>query len=79
MCAISNQLCDEAAKDNVIFKVMLTLLTSNIYHIKKESLWLLSNVTAGSSNSIKSFVEINLLDVVLAMLDESFDIPKEVC
>ncbi|XP_046840163.1 importin subunit alpha-9-like isoform X2 [Xenia sp. Carnegie-2017] len=77
MCAISNQLCDEAAKDNVIFKVMPTLLTSNIYHIKKESLWLLSNVTAGSTSSIKSFVEINLLDVVLAMLDESFDIPKE--
>ena len=78
MCSGPDQLTDDALRSGFLLKAMTSLLTSSCQHVKKESLWLLSNLTAGSQQSVKAVVNAGLLSIVVELLDESSDIQKEV-
>lgn len=54
------------------------LLSSSSHHIRKESLWVLSNLTVGSNESLSTVLDAGLLPVVVEMLDGTFVIQKEV-
>ena len=79
MCAGQDELGEEALRSGFLLKAMKSLLSFSSHHVRKESLWLLSNLTAGSCLSVKAVLEAGLLPIVVKMLDENFDIQKEVC
>lgn len=77
-CSGPDEVGEEALKSGFLLKAMTSLLNSSIHHLRKESLWLLCNLTAGSIDSVKAVLETGLLPVVVEMLDGPFDVRKEV-
>ena len=79
MCSGPDELGEEALRSGFLLRSMKSLLSFSSHHVRKESLWLLSNLTAGSCLSVKAILEAGLLSTVVKMLDEDLDIRKEVC
>lgn len=48
-------------------------------HIKKESLWVLSNLTVGPTEHIDALVQAGILPLVMDLMSSTYDIKKEVC
>ena len=78
MCSGPDELGDTVLRSEFLLKTMTSLLSSSIHHVKKESLWLLSNLTAGSYQSVNAVLNAGLLPIVVEMLDGPSDIRKEV-
>lgn len=57
---------------------MTTFLESTHRHIKKESLWVLSNLTAGPTEHIDAFIQAGTLPLIVNLMSSTFDIRKEV-
>ena len=54
-------------------------LQSTHRHIKKETLWVLSNLTAGPTEHIDMLIEAGILPLIMILMSSTFDIKKEVC
>lgn len=78
MCSGPDQLGEEALGGGVLLKAITSLLSSSCDHVKKESLWLLSNLVAGSLQNVSDVLNEGLLPIVVQMLDGAFDFRKEV-
>ena len=48
-------------------------------HIRKETLWVLSNLTAGPTEHAAAVVDAGAIPLMVSMLSSTFDIKKEVC
>ncbi|XP_028408027.1 importin subunit alpha-2-like [Dendronephthya gigantea] len=77
MCSGPDQRGEEALGGGVLLKSITSLLSSSCHHVRKESLWLLSNLVAGSMQNVSDVLNAGLLPVVVQMLDGAFDIRKE--
>ena len=58
---------------------MKLFLQSVHRHIKKESLWVLSNLTVGPTEHIDALVQAGILPLVMDLMSSTYDIKKEVC
>ena len=77
MCCGPDHLGEEALRSGFLLKILMSLLSSTIHHLRKESLWLLSNLTAGSHQTTVAVLNAGFLAIVVGMLGEAFDIQKE--
>lgn len=77
ICSGPDEHGTNAIRNGILIKVMPSLLSSTSHHIRKESLWVLSNLTAGSQETLSAVLDAGLLPGVVNMLDGTFDIRKE--
>lgn len=77
ICSGTDEHGTSAIRSGILIKIMPALLSSSSHHIKKESLWVLSNLTVGSHETLVAVLSAGLLPVVVDMLDGTFDIRKE--
>ena len=68
-----------ALHDGKLVTAMTCYLQSTHRHIKKETLWVLSNLTAGPTEHITTLLHAGVLPLVIHLLSSTFDIKKEVC
>ncbi|XP_032217708.2 importin subunit alpha-2 [Nematostella vectensis] len=68
-----------AMQGGLLLHAVMACLQSSHRHVRKESLWVLSNLTAGPAESCWAVVHAGLVPVTVKMLaSEAFDIKKEV-
>ena len=68
----------QAMQSGELVIAMTSFLESTHRHIKKESLWVLSNLTAGPTEHIDAFIQAGTLPLVVNLMSSTFDIKKEV-
>lgn len=68
----------QAMQSGELVIAMTSFLESTHRHIKKESLWVLSNLTAGPTEHIDAFIQAGTLPLVVNLMSSTFDIRKEV-
>ena len=66
-------------QSGTLVAAMTSFLQSMHRHIKKESLWVLSNLTAGPTEHIDAFIQAGILPLVMDLMSSTYDIKKEVC
>lgn len=69
----------QAMQSGELVVAMTSFLESTHRHIKKESLWVLSNLTAGPTEHIDAFIQAGTLPLVVNLMSSTFDIRKEAC
>ena len=69
----------QALQSGEMVIAMKSYLQSTHRHIKKETLWVLSNLTAGPTEHINMLIEAGILPLVINLMSSTFDIKKEVC
>ena len=66
-------------QSGVLIKAMMSYLQSMHRHIKKESLWVLSNLTAGPTEHTDALIQAGMLPLIMDLMSSTYDIKKEVC
>ena len=67
-----------AMKSGELINALMLYMKSAHRHIKKESLWVLSNLTAGPAQHIDMLIQAGILPLIVELLSATFDIKKEV-
>ncbi|KAL9959731.1 hypothetical protein ACROYT_G033083 [Oculina patagonica] len=67
----------QAMQSDTLVAAMTSYLQSMHRHIKKESLWVLSNLTAGPTEHIDAFIQAGVLPLVMDLMSSTYDIKKE--
>lgn len=67
----------QAMQSGKLVGAMKSFLQSVHRHIKKESLWVLSNLTAGPTEHIDVLVQGGILPLVMDLMSSTYDIKKE--
>ena len=65
-------------QSGILVAAMTSYLQSMHRHIKKESLWVLSNLTAGPTEHIDALIQGGILPLVMDLMSSTYDIKKEV-
>lgn len=68
-----------AMQSGELVVAMTLYLQSSHRHIKKECLWVLSNLTAGLAQHVDMLIQAGILPLIIGLMSSSFDIKKEVC
>lgn len=66
-------------QSGAIVAAMTSYLQSMHRHIKKESLWVLSNLTAGPTEHTDALIQAGILPLLMNLMSSTYDIKKEVC
>lgn len=66
-------------QSGALVKAMMSYLQSMHRHIKKESLWVLSNLTAGPTEHTDALIKAGILPLIMDLMSSAYDIKKEVC
>ncbi|XP_068689862.1 uncharacterized protein [Montipora capricornis] len=66
-----------AMKSGELINALMLYMKSAHRHIKKESLWVLSNLTAGPAQHIDMLIQAGILPLIVELLSATFDIKKE--
>lgn len=69
----------QAMQSGALVKAMMSYLQSMHRHIKKESLWVLSNLTAGPTEHTDALIQAGILPLIMDLMSSAYDIKKEVC
>ena len=67
-----------ALQDGTLLPAILLYLQSTHRHIRKETLWVLSNLTAGPTEHATAVASVGAIPIMLKMMSSTFDIKKEV-
>lgn len=67
----------QAVHSGELVVALMSFLQSPHRHIKKESLWVLSNLTAGPKQHIDVFTQAGTVPLVMDLMSSTFDIKKE--
>ena len=70
---------NQAMQSCTLVNAMTSYLQSMHRHIKKESLWVLSNLTAGPTEHIDALIQAGILPLIMDLMSSTYDIKKEVC
>ena len=66
-------------QSGALIAAMMSYLQSMHRHIKKESLWVLSNLTAGQTRHTDALIQAGMLPPIVDLMSSTYDIKKEVC
>ena len=66
-------------QSGALIAAMMSYLQSMHRHIKKESLWVLSNLTAGQTEHTDALIQAGILPLIMDLMSSTYDIKKEVC
>ena len=69
----------QAMQSGALVAAMMSYLQSMHRHIKKESLWVLSNLTAGPTEHTDALIQAGILPLIMDLMSSTYDIKKEVC
>ncbi|XP_020615337.1 importin subunit alpha-9-like [Orbicella faveolata] len=67
----------QAMQSGALVAAMMSYLQSMHRHIKKESLWVLSNLTAGPTEHTDALIQAGILPSIMDLMSSTYDIKKE--
>lgn len=69
-----------ALQDGTLLQSLATCFQSQYRHVRKESLWVMSNLTAGPAEHSRAVVsQATIIPIIVCMLtEETYDIKREV-
>jgi len=67
----------QAMQSGALVAAMMSYLQSMHRHIKKESLWVLSNLTAGPTEHTDALIQAGILPPIMDLMSSTYDIKKE--